>query len=338
MKKLWLSLLCFFFALIVFGQSSTDIVIIPQPVMLEKKTGKFLLNSQTHIVSADKDADEQRVAKFFADQVKKTTGLSLSTANSASNQVIFRLNKKEDSQLGAEGYTIDVSASKITVQANKPAGLFYAVQTIYQLLPKEIEGKMVSKKVSWSVPAVHISDYPRFGWRGLMFDVVRHFFTKQQVKDYIDEMVKYKFNLLHLHLTDDEGWRVEIKSLPRLTEFCAWRVDKTGTFGNFSAPTPDEPTTYGGFYTQDDVRELVQYASDRFVNILPEVDVPGHSLAAVASYPDLSCTPGTYRVRSGERIMQWGDTGFSALTDNTLCPANDKVYTFLDKVFTELAQ
>jgi hexosaminidase len=151
-------------------------------------------------------------------------------------------------------------------------------------------------------------------------------------------MVRYKYNLLHLHLTDDQGWRIEIKSLPKLTEVGAWRVDKTGTFGTFIQPAENEPRTYGGFYTQNDIKELVQYAADRFVNILPEVDVPGHSMAAVAAYPELSCTPGTYRVSSGEKFMQWTDTGFYALIDNTLCPANDKVYDVLDKVFTEVAQ
>lgn len=173
-----------------------------------------------------------------------------------------------------------------------------------------------------------------------MFDVVRHFFTKEEVKRFIDDMVQYKYNLLHLHLTDDQGWRIEIKSLPKLTEVGAWRVEKYGRFGTFSPPTPDEPRTYGGFYTQDDIRELVQYAADRFVNILPEVDIPGHSLAAVASYPELSCTPGNYQVNSGEKFMEWGvgSAGFSALIDNTLCPANEKVYQFLDKVFTEVAQ
>ncbi len=172
-----------------------------------------------------------------------------------------------------------------------------------------------------------------------MFDVSRHFFTKAQVKEFIDDMVRYKYNLLHLHLTDDQGWRIEIKSLPKLTSVGAWRVDKTGTFGTFSNLEADEPRTYGGFYTHEDIKELVQYAGDRFVNILPEIDIPGHSMAAVAAYPELSCTPGTYRVNSGEKFMQWnGDGTFYALIDNTLCPANENVYSFMDKVFTEVAE
>lgn len=322
------------------AQSGSDVAIIPQPVSLQKQGGNFLLNAQTHI-EAGKNPDAQRVARLFVQQVRAATGYAMAVQSpgaAAKNAISFTLNTKENATLGNEGYSLEVTPSGIKAKANKPAGLFYAGQTILQLLPKEIESKTVVKKSSWIIPGVRITDYPRFGWRGLMLDVSRHFFNKQQVKGYIDEMVHYKYNLLHMHLTDDEGWRIEIKSLPRLTEFGAWRVDKTGTFGSFSDPLPDEPRTYGGFFTQNDIKELVQYASDRFVNILPEVDVPGHSMAAVASYPDLSCTPGTYRVRSGEKIMNWTDTGFFAIYDNTLCPANEKVYEFLDKVFTEVAQ
>jgi hexosaminidase len=154
-------------------------------------------------------------------------------------------------------------------------------------------------------------------------------------------MVRYKYNLLHLHLTDDEGWRIEIKGLPKLTEVGAWNVKKVGYFGTFSPPTPDEPRNYGGFYTQEDIKELVRYAKDRFVDILPEIDVPGHSLATVVSYPELSCTPGVekYSVRSGEQIMDWSKGAPPiALVDNTLCPANEKVYQFLDKVITQVAE
>ena len=146
---------------------------------------------------------------------------------------------------------------------------------LIQLFPKEIESKSLVSNIKWEAPCVDITDYPRFGWRGLMFDVARHFFTKEDVEKYIDEMVRYKYNLLHLHLTDDEGWRIEIKSLPKLTEIGAWNVKKVGYFGTFSVPKPDEPRNYGGFYTQDDIKEIVQYAKDRFVNILPEIDVPG---------------------------------------------------------------
>jgi hexosaminidase len=215
------------------------------------------------------------------------------------------------------------------------------LQTLFQLFPKEIESTNQVKNIKWTAPCVEITDYPRFGWRGLMFDVARHFFGKDDVKHYIDDMVRYKFNILHLHLTDDEGWRIEIKSLPQLTKVGAWNVKKVGYFGTFSPPSADEPKNFGGFYTQDDLKEIIQYAKESFINILPEIDVPAHSLAAIVSYPELSCTPeaNTYRVRSGEPIMDWSHGAPPiALVDNTLCPANPKVYDFLDKVITEVAQ
>jgi len=206
-----------------------------------------------------------------------------------------------------------------------------------QLLPNEIESNKKMNNVKWTVPVVSIVDKPRFGWRGMMFDVSRHFFTKDEVKRFIDNMARYKYNMLHFHLTDDQGWRIEIKSLPKLTQVGAWNVNKTGDFYKLSQPADDEPRDYGGFYTQDDIKEIVQYAKAHFVDVMPEVDIPGHSLAAVASYPELSCSPGIKKVNSGETFMDWGKQGAIARVDNTLCPANENVYVFLDKVFTELA-
>src|SRR5258706_869913 len=171
-----------------------------------------------------------------------------------------------------------------------------------------------------------------------MFDVARHFFTKEQVKQFIDEMVRYKYNRLHWHLTDDEGWRIEIKSLPKLTQVGAWRAERVGRWAEFSPPAPDEPRTYGGFYTQDDIREVVQYAKDHFVEVIPEIDMPGHSLAFVASYPEISGTPGKYEVNSGEKLINWSLPGHPALVDNTISPANEKAYEYIDKVISEVAK
>lgn len=316
-------------------------LLIPQPVSVTSGTGTFVVNNKTGIHVSSNDASAKRVASFLSSKLAATTGYAMPVVNSksaVSNSINLSLVNK--TSLGSEGYDLKVTASGVSISANKPAGLFYGMQTLFQLLPKEIEGKEIAKNVKWSVPVCSISDVPRFGWRGLMFDVSRHFFTKDEVKQFIDEMVKYKYNLLHMHLTDDEGWRIEIKGLPKLTEVGAWNVKKVGYFGTFTAPTADEPRNYGGFYTQDDIKELVKYAQDRFVNILPEIDVPGHSLAAVASYPELSCTPGAenYHVRSGEEIMDWSHGHPPiALLDNTLCPANEKVYDFLDKVMTQVA-
>ncbi len=320
---------------------SPKISIIPEPVYMTETAGTFVLPKNI-IIETGENAEVKEIAQKLAAQLKASTGypVSFQSPTGAVGSIRFTLTTSPDRTLGDEGYSLVTNPSSVNIKANKPAGLFYGVQSFLQLMPKEIAGKTVTTNVKWQAPSVTITDYPRFGWRGLMFDVSRHFFTKQEVKDFIDNMAIYKFNLLHMHLTDDEGWRIEIKSLPKLTEVGAWNVKKVGTFGDFTPPLPSEPRNYGGFYTQDDIKELVQYAKERYVNILPEVDVPGHSLAAIVSYPDLSCTEGTdkYVVRSGEKIMDWHAGGFTALIDNTLCPANEKVYTFLDKVFTEVAQ
>jgi hexosaminidase len=330
-----------FFVSIVFS-SFSQLSIIPEPVSLQQKEGVYTFKTQIVIEEGSTNLAVKKIADGLKEKLS-VTGLPVSVASSAEKADIhFSLNKNANNAIGKEGYQLSVSANNgITITANEPAGLFYGVQTLIQLLPPAIESKSVVKNTSWSVPLVDVTDYPRFGWRGLMFDISRHFFNKEQVKQYIDAMVKYKYNLLHLTLANDEGWRVEIKALPKLTSVGAWNVKRVGTFGNFIPPTDDEPRDNGGFLSQNDIKELVQYAKDRFINILPEIDVPGHSLAAIASYPELSCTPGAdkYRVRSGEKIMEWPANGhFYALVDNTMCPANEKVYTFLDKVFTEVAQ
>jgi hexosaminidase len=337
MKKMLFALAGPLFFIAASAQSGVEhLAIIPEPAQFTSGPGHFQLTANTMIESSP---GAEPVAGMLARKLKTAAGYTLTIKNKTTHSHgAIRLQLATDNTIGDEGYRLNVDPAGILIKANKPAGLFYGMQTLLQLLPKEIESKTVAKKISWTVPAVSVTDYPRFSWRGLMLDVSRHFFNKQQVEAYIDEMVKYKYNLLHLHLTDDQGWRVEIKSLPKLTEVGSLRVDKTGTFGTFSAPAPDEPRTSGVFFTQEDIKEIVQYAKQRFVNILPEIDMPGHSLAAIAAYPELSCTPGNYKVNSGEKLMNWYTGGFSAISDNTLCPANDKVYPFLDKVFTELAQ
>jgi len=339
MKKVFLGFFCLSLIATVSAQSKApEISIIPEPVKLTRNAGYFTL-PRACAIEIPSNAELKELNNQLKKRLSVPTGstVSLSASNKTAH-IRFQLNKSADPVLGSEGYTLTVTPNSVLIRANQPAGLFYGAQTLYQLLPPAIQSKELVKNQSWKIPAVDIVDYPRFGWRGLMLDVSRHFFTLDQVKGFIDQMVQYKFNLLHWHLTDDEGWRIEIKSLPRLTEVGAWNVRRVGIFGDFSAPDSTEPRDYGGFYTQDQIRELVKYAQDRFVNVMPEVDVPGHSLAAIVAYPDLSCTPGTdkYRVRSGEKIMNWSG-GMTALIDNTLCPANEKVYVFLDKVFSEIA-
>jgi hexosaminidase len=341
MKKLLFLALFATIACTSFSQRSepTTPAIIPQPASLSWGSGSFVLPSEL-IIIIPQNEELKSLAIRLSKQISITGKNVRIREGIASLPNSIFLSLTNDDTLNQEGYNLTVTNTGISLTAKEPAGIFYGVQTLLQLFPKQIESKeILNTAPEWTIPVVTIEDHPRFGWRGLMLDVSRHFFTKEQVKQYIDDMVRYKFNVLHWHLTDDQGWRIEIKSLPKLTSVGAWRVDKTGTFNTFSKPGPNEPRTYGGFYTQDDIKEIVQYAKERYVNILPEIDVPGHSLAAIAAYPELTCTPGKYVVNSGEPFMVWPPSGhFYGLVDNALCPANEKVYEFMDKVLTEVAQ
>jgi hexosaminidase len=303
-----------------------DISLIPQPVKLERQVGSFQLSKSTKLIST---AANKEIATLFAAMLKAPTGYTLPHTTSGNAGIQLLLNKSSDPQLGTEGYALDILPTKITIRANKAAGLFYGMQTLMQLLPKEIESSVLMKNTSWSIPCVKIIDYPRFGWRGLMLDVSRHYFPKEMVKKYINQLAKYKMNVFHWHLTDDQGWRIEIKSLPKLTEVGAWRAPRDGLWWTRPPQADDEAATYGGFYTQEDVKEIVEYAQKRFVTILPEIDVPGHSLAALAAYPELSCTGKNYKVNVGNL--------FYGIDDNALCPGNDQTYDFMRKVIDEVA-
>ncbi|RYU89425.1 beta-N-acetylhexosaminidase [Mucilaginibacter terrigena] len=340
MKKLSLLVCSCLMGTLAFAQqASTSIAIIPEPVKITQHAGRYVLPKILVVQSGSQDAMTP-ILNLIKNKFSTATGKIIRVKAAAPTAAIkLVLNKTTDNVIGTEGYYLSAKAKGITIRANTEAGLYYGVQTLLQLLPNQIEGKEIAKNVTWAVPVVDITDYPRFAWRGLMFDVSRHFFTKKEVMSYIDNMAKYKLNLFHWHLTDDEGWRIEIKSFPKLTTVGAFNVKREGEFGNFTPPKPNEPRNYGGFYTQDDIREVIKYAKERFVNIMPEVDVPGHSLAAVASYPELSATAGAdkYVVRSGEKIMDWSKPGHPALVDNTLNPAGEFTYTFLDKVIGEIA-
>lgn len=296
--------------------------IIPEPVSMQVHEG-FLSLGKNIVWRTDLKSTALSLVKaqLEADFKKKVTG-------SESTHISLSILKDQDSNIGAEGYLLDVDKDGIRIAANKENGLFYGLQTVRQLL------------ASPQVPFLTIRDYPALGWRGMMLDVARHFFTKAEVMRYIDEIAAYKFNVLHLHLTDDGGWRIEIKSYPKLTEIGAWGVEKYGYYNEFSPPDKDAKYNYGGFYTQQDIKDIVAYAKAQYVDILPEIDIPGHSMAAVVSYPELSGTKEAvnYKVYSGEQgFMDWTDHGIVARYDNTLNPAKPAVYQFLDKVFGEVA-
>lgn len=310
---------------------SHDISIIPEPAYIADGKGEFVLNKQTVIIAPLGDTALNQLAQMFVQWITPATGFDLKIKNKAGSsekQIRLVLNSSSKDVKGAEGYALEVTSGSITLTARHAGGIFYGLQTLRQLLPAAIENKTV-QSASWIIPAVRITDHPRFGWRGLLLDVSRHFFSKAFVKAYIDQMARYKYNVLHWHLTDDQGWRIEIKAFPKLTAVGAWRVPRMGQWWTYDQPRKDEEATDGGFYTQEDIKEIVAYARERNVAVLPEIDVPGHSLAAIAAYPYLSATGYIYPVNPGSK--------FYNILDNTLNPADEQVYEFLDKVFEEIA-
>jgi len=304
--------------------------IIPFPVSYETTDATFSFQNEIFLKSEIKDAK----AKPYIYQLHEflsQNGITVVDKKLKHNAIHVSLHKKAIAELGDEGYKLEVTSTIIKLSANKAAGIFNGIQTLKQLFllnnNKQIAG-------------CSIIDYPRFQWRGLMLDVSRHFFTVDEVKAYINQMSAYKLNVLHWHLTDDQGWRIEIKSLPKLTEIGAWRVERYGRFGkNRAVPKLNEKASYGGFYTQEQIKDIVKFAQDRNITIVPEIDVPGHSMAALAAYPELSVKKEPKYVAPGTKFSEWyGNGKFKMLIENTLNPTDEKVYEFIDKVFTEVAQ
>ncbi|MDQ7949775.1 MAG: family 20 glycosylhydrolase [Pedobacter sp.] len=310
-----------------YGQSKTE-SIIPAPLSVQHMDGNFIFNANTSFSIRVKDAAP---VQFFRDYLRAHTQihvLKMMPKEKNATQIIFT--DAETANMAEEGYELTIAPKTITVRAKK-AGLFYAIQTLIQLFP----GQNATSAV---LPCTKIVDRPRFGYRGLMLDVSRHFFTVDEIKGLLDLMAAYKLNRFHWHLTDDQGWRIEIKSFPKLTSVGAWRVPRKDFYGA-DAPQPGELATDGGFYTQEQVKDVVRYAAARNIQVLPEIDVPGHFMAAIAAYPELSVTknPDT-KVNPGSSFAKWFATGgFEMYVDNTLNPTDEKVYQFLDQVFEEVA-
>jgi hexosaminidase len=308
--------------------AQTRPAIIPEPVSLRQGEGAFAISDHTPLIISSDNPELAAMANQANGWISVLTGFTLpltGKTTSPDGSIQLLLNPGLNTPDNDEGYTLSVTQQGVKIQARKTAGIFYGLQTLRQLLQFAAdEGKQ-----PFRLPVLEITDYPRFKWRGLMLDVSRHFFSKEFVKKYIDDMARYKFNIFHWHLTDDQGWRIEIKSFPRLTAIGAWRVPRTGKWWSFDPPQKNEKATYGGYYTQEDIKEIVAYAAERHITIVPEIDVPGHSLAAIAAYPYLSATGYIYPVNPGSE--------FYNKEDNTLNPADERVYAFLDKVFTEIA-
>ena len=302
-----------------------DIAIIPAPQRWELRDGTFLLDLSTRIVA---DPASQQTAQWLAERLRSATGYPIPVATSRTGDATagtIRLTTQNAAALGQEGYALTADPRSVVIRAPKPAGVFYGMQSLLQLLPPEVFSATAVTNVAWRMPCVEIQDQPRFPWRGLMLDVSRHFFTKTEVEHLLDLLALHKINTFQWHLVDDQGWRIEIKKYPKLTEVGAWR-DGVGFGFDRSATTNYGPDgRYGGFYTQDDIREVVAYAAARHINIVPEIEMPGHSTAALAAYPQFSCTGGPFKME-----LQGG------VFHGVYCAGNEQTFAFLQDVLTEV--
>jgi len=303
--------------------------IIPLPQQMELRAGVFRLAPDTKIVA---NFASRQTARQFAAQLRESTGYPLKVsakwgANRAVPDAILFTTGNVKTNLGAEGYELTVATHSVVVRAPTQAGLFYGAQTLLQLLPPEIFATNTVTSADWQMPCVQIEDWPRFKWRGLMLDVSRHFFTKSEVETILNAMALHKLNMFHWHLTDDQGWRIEIKKYPRLTQISAWRAGVGFGLDPASTTAYGPDGRYGGFYTQADIRDVVKYASARHITIVPEIEMPSHAMAALAAYPQLNSTRGPFTVP-----LQAGDL------HGTYNPANDETFKFLDTVLAEVFQ
>lgn len=321
-------LIVFFLTVFNFGYSQKtytekDIQIIPKPTQLLITKGVFEFSKSTKFIAVSEFQKE--ISNVLINKFEKAAGFrpEFSTAIPLNNYVQFKV----DETLEKEAYILDVSTKNITITAKGKAGFIYGLESIRQLLPVVIESKNVLPNQKWQIPNLVINDKPRFQWRGLMLDLSRHFFDKNYVIETIDRLAMHKMNVLHLHLVDDQGWRIEIKKYPKLTEVGAWRVNQENLAWNARLTVnPDEKGTYGGFLTQEELKEIVKYAAAKNIEIIPEIEMPAHVSSAIASYPELACFDQRIGVPSG---------GLWPITD-IYCAGKESTFEFLQNVIDEV--
>ncbi|WP_159520008.1 beta-N-acetylhexosaminidase [Sunxiuqinia indica] len=315
MSKTVLIILGLLVAFVGRKQSPTDLTnnnVIPRPVIISATGNSFQLNESTSIYITVNLPELNQSAKYLREKLQAATGYELKiipTKETPSSGIYLTTVNNEE--LGSEGYELLIEKKLLTLKANNAEGVFRGIQTIRQLLPVAIEKSSV-QKIAWKIPTGTIRDFPKYEYRGTMLDVARHFLGVEDVKHYLDLMAYYKFNVMHLHLTDDQGWRIEIKSWPKLTE-----IGGSTEVGGGK----------GGFFTQEQYADIVNYAADRYITIIPEIDMPGHTNAALASYPELNCNGQATKLYTGTKV------GFS-----TLCTNREITYEFIDDVIGELAK
>ena len=301
-----------------------DIAILPKPVHLTINDGLFEIRKNTKIVV---DPETRQVGEMLKALLSPSMGFELLIKEGKDVPKSIRLSLDPAlKDINMEGYRLAVDKNGVLIEAISEAGIFYGIQTLRQLLPAEIFSEHAVEDVHWTLPCVEIKDFPRFKWRGMHLDVARHFLPVEFVKKYIDLIAVHKMNRFHLHLTDDQGWRIEIKKYPKLSEISAWR-DETLVGHYNDEPRKFDGQIHGGFYTHDEIHDMVSYAEERFVTIVPEIEMPGHGQAALAAYPELSCTGGPFKVSTF-----WG------IREEVYCAGNEKTYEFMENVLAEVLE
>jgi len=330
-KKITLSALLIFAFFLAGMAVNPAVSIIPKPVKMKMGSGSFLITDRTVLLFIAGDEEAMNTARLFAGHLQMAggpvlTALGIGKSYRTIAGIIFSI--KKDGRIPAEGYELTVSKNNIIIEGASGAGLFYGMQTLLQLLPPEIyASKALQPGNNWRVPCIAIKDHPRFPYRGMHLDVSRHFFPKEFILKYIDLIAAFKMNTFHWHLTDDNGWRIEIKKYPKLMQTAAWRVDRENLPWLERPPQQaDERANYGGYYSQDEIREVVEYAKKRYVTIIPEIEMPAHSVEVVAAYPQFSCTGGPFTVPPGN---YWPNV-------DILCAGNDSTFTFMEDVLSEV--
>jgi hexosaminidase len=328
MKKIFL-LFCLAVLLYSCSEKPTPqkIALVPEPVSIEvDSTKNFILDKRTKLSFLNLGEDNL-TRKYIVNNYSHYFGFQPKIQDSPlRNIILFEITDKDNEFLGDEGYQLTVDKHVILISARTDAGLFYGFQTLFQLAPANANNEI---PVALAIPGVKITDYPRFEWRGSHLDVCRHFFGIDEVKKHLDVMALYKLNKFHFHLTDDHGWRIQIDKYPELTNIGAWRVDRSDVpWGEAEPAQEGEPCTYGGFFTKDQIREIVAYAAERHIDVIPEIEMPGHSSAILAAYPQFACDDYPYCVAIGP---YWPPKAI-------LCGGNDSVMVFLKDVFNEVME
>ena len=304
---------------IATAQNDKGLHLIPEPNSVIFKNGSFTFGQGTNLAYKQSDAECTNVANYFNEQVKTLIGYSLPLVNtdkSGKNSILLQINYKSEIK---ESYTIKIDKNNVVINGASAQGLFYGVQTLLQLLYPEVQ-----ETIGIKLPCLEIMDKPSFSWRGMHLDVCRHFFSVDFIKKMIDMMAFHKMNVFHWHLTDDQGWRIEIKKYPKLNEISAYR-DET-LIGQYTENDQKfDGIRYGGYYTQDQIREVIRYAQSRYITIVPEIEMPGHAVAVLSAYPEYSCTGGPFKV-----FTKWG------VSDDVFCPGKEKTFEFLQDVLTEV--